>query len=209
MPQVDALVRAAMSRWPQVPAAYGWLSLSRRGQWLLHPRGQGWGVPGTEPGEPITNAQITSFIGRNYLADAHGRWFFQNGPQRVFVGLDGAPWVLHTRPGLDGRPQLATHNGLAYASPTHWWISPDGLLYVQSPQGAGLIRDRDLAQVIEHLRLADGQPLADYLDAQPARRSTVTVRFGPDPAVPLAWLDGTTPDRALGFVRHPRPDAPA
>ena len=39
-------------------------------------------------------AAFADFIARNYEADEHGRWFFQNGPQRVFVDLELAPLVL-------------------------------------------------------------------------------------------------------------------
>ena len=69
---VDAVVLRAMAKWPNVPAVFGWLSLDRRGRWLLR-------------GEPIGNAAARQFISRNYQSDPHGRWFFQNGPQRVFV----------------------------------------------------------------------------------------------------------------------------
>ncbi|MBP7581842.1 MAG: DUF2946 family protein, partial [Vogesella sp.] len=32
---MDALVLAAMDKWPNVPAVYGWLRLDARGQWWL------------------------------------------------------------------------------------------------------------------------------------------------------------------------------
>jgi hypothetical protein len=32
-----------------------------------------------------------NFIQRNYDHDAQGQWFFQNGPQRVYVELEATP----------------------------------------------------------------------------------------------------------------------
>ena len=73
---MDQSVKDAIARWPDVPAAHGWLSLDARGRWRFHP--QGLSAQGG-PGESITNPQILDFIGRNYAHDDAGRWFFQNG----------------------------------------------------------------------------------------------------------------------------------
>src|ERR1700693_3246190 len=71
---MDEVVLRAIQKWPNVPSVYGWLSLDRRGNWSIK-------------GEHIANPAIASFIGRNYARDEKGRWYFQNGPQRVFVTL--------------------------------------------------------------------------------------------------------------------------
>lgn len=209
---MDELVLAAMARWPNVPAAYGWLSLSRRGQWRLHPHGQGWGTDAEEPGEAISSPQITAFINRNYLANEAGDWFFQNGPQRVFVRLDGAPWVLRTEPGPQGQPQLTTHTGLDYGTPSHWWLSSDGLLYTQANLGAGLVQDHDLAQLIDMLMLPDGRPLAEALGTLQSDGQPISVIWPPDtddakPA-PLGLLDEAAIETTLGFIRRPQKPAP-
>ena len=44
------------------------------------------GVPGCK-GSVLQHDKLIEFIGRNYAADAQGQWFFQNGPQRVYVCL--------------------------------------------------------------------------------------------------------------------------
>jgi len=70
---MDAVVA---QQWPSgrtLPAVYGWLALDRRGNWLIK-------------GERIANQALRDFISRNYEADDAGRWYFQNGPQRVYVG---------------------------------------------------------------------------------------------------------------------------
>ncbi|MGB6007437.1 DUF2946 family protein [Castellaniella sp.] len=220
---MDEQVLAAMARWPDVPAAYGWLSLSRRGQWLLHPHGQGWGAPDEEPGETITNPQIAAFMNRNYQSDGQGRWFFQNGPQRVYVRLDGAPWILHTPPDTRGPLQLRTHAGQPYGPITHWWLDDEGCLYAQSDQGAGLVADRDLAQVIEALRTEDGQPVGAWLEAgpgapgadaiikvhaiDPGAENPVSAGPGagasPQAPAPFGRLRAADAGAALGFIRRP------
>jgi len=79
---MDEMVARSMARWPNVPAVYGWLSLDRRGTWRIKQ-------------ERVGNAALREFIARNYHADERGCWFFQNGPQRVFVRLDYTPLVVH------------------------------------------------------------------------------------------------------------------
>jgi hypothetical protein len=127
---VDDIVRQAMAKWPNVPAAYGWLALSRRGNWLLK-------------GEAIANTQITDFINRNYLHDEAGRWFFQNGPQRVFVELAYAPFVYLV---LDqSAPQdLFTHTRLPVREVRGAWLDGQGTLLLLTEHGIGHVHDQDL-----------------------------------------------------------------
>lgn len=113
---MDASVKDAIARWPDVPAVFGWLSLDPRGRWRLHPQGQ---AAAGGPGESITNAQIQGFIDRNYERDDAGRWFFQNGPQRVFLRLDAAPYVLRLD---DAGRALLTHTGQAVSAVSGWWL---------------------------------------------------------------------------------------
>lgn len=210
---MDEQVLAALARWPNVPAAYGWLSLSRRGQWLLHPHGQAWGVPDEEPGEPITNPQILAFIKRNYQSDDQGRWFFQNGPQRVYVRLDGAPWILRTSSDTSTAPALLTHTDQPYGPIIRWWLDDGGHLYAQSDQGAGLITDRDLIQVIDALRTDDGQTLSAWLEdndpPQALDAARLSIRLGDScPAAPLGRLRAGTAASVLGFVHRPTAPSP-
>ena len=72
----------SMAKWPGVPDVYGWLSLDRRGNFLIQ-------------NAKIGNRALREFISRNYQPDARGCWYFQNGPQRVFVALAYTPLVLH------------------------------------------------------------------------------------------------------------------
>src|SRR4051812_19445303 len=99
---MDPIVLRAMHKWPDVPRVYGWLRLDRRGRWLIKSAG-GF--------EPIGNRGVNEFIGRNYAPDERGRWFFQNGPQRVFVTLDYTPWVCRLN---DSAGSFVTHTGNAF-----------------------------------------------------------------------------------------------
>ena len=163
---MDERVEAAVARWPGVPAVFGWLSLSERGQWRLHEDGSGW-TPGeheTPPeaaGASIESSQIRSFIDRNYAGDAQGRWYFQNGPQRVYVRLDAAPYILH----VDNTSlSFITHNGLAAQQIDAWWIDDHGRLYACTEHGPGLVAGRDTPAVFEALYTDGGEPLLSVLE---------------------------------------------
>ena len=116
---MDQSVLDAQIRWPDVPAAYGWLSLSARGEWRLHPLGD---AAAGGPGQGISNAQILSFIGRNYASESTGEWFFQNGPQRVYVRLDAAPFIVRVDP---SNGTLVSHNGYTIQRVTKWLLDDD------------------------------------------------------------------------------------
>ncbi len=136
-----------MAKWPSVPAAYGWLALDRRGHWSLK-------------GEPIANPAVIAFIGRNYARDQAGRWFFQNGPQRVFVHLAYTPYVLHVEP-RGGDAALVAHTGEALRAFTGAFLDEDGCLLIAFDSRVGLISDRDLASLLPRLLREDGTPAGD------------------------------------------------
>ncbi len=132
-----------MAKWPDVPDVFGWLSLDRRGRWLLR-------------GEPIANKTAVAFIGRNYASDKQGRWFFQNGPQRVFVTLDYTPWVYF----VDGT-RLHTHTGLEVARVDRVCLDENGQLLLRTEHGPGIVCDRDLDAVAHWFCDRDGSPMRD------------------------------------------------
>ena len=90
---MDAIVEAALKKWPHVPHCYGWLALDARGDWYM--RDEHCQRSGPFPrikGSRIEHDKLLAFIGRNYGCDERGAWFFQNGPQRVYVELESTPW---------------------------------------------------------------------------------------------------------------------
>jgi hypothetical protein len=184
---MDENVLAAMARWPNVPDVYGWLSLTEQGQWRLHPQGDaltaaeaGNGIQAPlsagdaatsadatgpyGPGEAITSPPILHFIDRNYSHDARGQWYFQNGPQKVYVRLDAAPYVLHTSASPEVGLKLRTHNGMDVASIASWWLDDTGRLFAMTDHGPGLVAGRDLSAVLAALRTTQGATLLDALD---------------------------------------------
>lgn len=126
------------SRWPDVPACFGWLSLDRRGRWRLQ-------------GEPVTHAGLCAFLDRNYRADARGRWFVGNGPQQVFVELEYTPWIVR----LEADGALRTHTGLAATTLIGAHLDEEGNVLLDTELGLGLLDDRDLADFVADCRDAD------------------------------------------------------
>jgi len=198
---MDEDVRKALARWPDVPAAYGWLSLNPRGAWRFHAGGIAH-LGGA--GESIGNTRIQAFIGRNYSHDDEGRWFFQNGPQRVYLRLDAAPYIV--RQAADGR--LVTHTGSIFGPVAGWILDDSGRMYAQSNAGPAAIDDRDLAAVCESLRLEDGAAAIDAL-ASMAVGETLLVRHGLGaPLIAVKCVPASQVPAALAFVRAPEKPAP-
>jgi len=150
---VDEIVARSLAKWPNVPAVYGWLSLDRRGNWLIK-------------GERIGNAALREFIGRNYQADGKGRWYFQNGPQRVYVSLAYTPLVVR----YEGEG-LVDHCGRPFKAAEALEDDEGSVLFAGSGS-VGLLDDRDLA------RFAEQDPALERV-----ARAEISSRFGfvPDP----------------------------
>src|SRR6185369_7280427 len=134
---MDDIVKQGMAKWPNVPSVFGWLGLDRRGHWLIK-------------GGRIANSIVADFIGRNYERDDRGRWFFQNGPQRVFIALDYTPFVyrLPWEPGVGAPQRMETHTARAVTRIDGAWIDGDGIVLIASEHGVGLVDDRDLERLL-------------------------------------------------------------
>ncbi len=194
---MDPSVNDAIARWPDVPAVFGWLSLDPRGRWRLHPQGQ---AAAGGPGESITNPQIQGFIDRNYEHDEAGRWFFQNGPQRVFLRLDAAPYVLRLD---DAGRALLTHTGQPVGAVSGWWLDDAGQLYAMASQGPGVVLDRDLPPLMERLVTDDGAALLDVIDRLAPSQSLRIALPGVYDAAPLRLIDRAQVPDSLGFQANP------
>ena len=101
---MDEQVLRSLIKWPDVPDCYGWLALDRRGQWRMRNE---FAQENNLPGQVIEHLILKEFISRNYASDLLGRYFFQNGPQRVFISLDLTPWVARIIPDVNNL-QLVT-----------------------------------------------------------------------------------------------------
>jgi hypothetical protein len=139
---MDADVLAAMARWPNVPAVFGWLQLTARGEWRIR-------------GERIGNEAIRDFIGRNYAADAQGRWYFQNGPQRVYLSLELTPWVYR----VDAHGRVSAHTGAVPTRLASAALLDDARLLLATELGPGVVDDRDTAWCLRAITDFTGLPL--------------------------------------------------
>jgi hypothetical protein len=189
---MDDIVLKAMARWPDVPSVYGWLSLDRRGQWRIK-------------GETISNPQFTSCIGRNYARDVEGRWYFQNGPQRVFVQLEYMPTVVHVENAAGGGLVLVTHTGLHLESLEQAWLDETGSLVLQRASVAALLLDRDLERILDWLEDAQGRPASsDQIEACLQGQGELYFRYSAA-QLPLRRLLRSDAPRLFRFVADPRP----
>lgn len=187
----DAVVRA-MARWPNVPHVYGWLSLDRRGQWRLQ-------------GGTIGNVQLRDFISRNYFAVGDGSYAFQNGPQRVFVALEYAPWVT----GLDGASVMRFHTGVPVVQMSAAWMDELGNLLLMTEQGLALLDDRDLDAFTDHMcdvagkRLDEDQQAAAVEALLEGTDPGATIQFAQS-RIPLAPIRAGEVAARFGLVREPK-----
>jgi hypothetical protein len=157
--QMDFVVEAALKKWPHVPDCYGWLGLSSRGDWYMRDEAtQAQGTFSVAKGSRITHASLRDFIGRNYAQDATGCWYFQNGPQRVYVELETAPWVwrLELVQGSD-TPQITSHTGLPAALQAAW-TDEAGRLFLSTHLGLGLVHTLDMVLAANALEVAAWAP---------------------------------------------------
>jgi hypothetical protein len=150
---MDDIVKQAMAKWPNVPHCYGWLGLDARGAWRMRDeRAQHFGAPG----DKVTQAALLGFINRNYAVDQHGCWYFQNGPQRVYLNLEATPYIARTDP----QQGLVLQTGEAFGPLEHAFMTEHGELILQGGGKVAQLDDRDVAQLMESLEM-DGAPVGD------------------------------------------------
>jgi hypothetical protein len=194
---MDEIVLQALRRWPDVPSVYGWLSLDRRGNWAIKD-------------DRVRHPAIVEFIGRNYAHDDQGRWYFQNGPQRVFVRLAYTPMVYRTQPGARGLT-FAAHTSCAVQDVRRAWVDEHGFLLLETELGLGLVHDHDLPDVLSGLMGPDGAPMGDgaveaLLDAAVGADSEegIALRTAAGPVPVFTVLSDEVAQR-FGFDPEPRP----
>ena len=141
---MDEIVSAALKKWPNVPACRGWLGLDARGDWFMRDdRTQAQGPFPLSKGSRIDHEKLLGFIGRNYGVDEAGCWFFQNGPQRVFVELEVAPWVWRLSSEGASAVSVRSHTGLA-AAVESVWLDEIGRLFLLTDLGFGIVHSMDM-----------------------------------------------------------------
>ena len=144
---MDAIVEAALKKWPNVPHCYGWLALDARGEWYMRDdRIQAAGPFPRIKGSRIDHEKLREFIARNYASDEEGAWFFQNGPQRVYVELEAAPWVWRLERGE--APAMSSHTGRATVA-GEAFVDEAGRLFLASALGLGIVHTLDMEAAAE------------------------------------------------------------
>ena len=146
---MDESVRLALSKWPNVPHCYGWLALDARGAFRMRDDAA---QAANLPGDVIRHPALLGFIFRNYACDERGAWYFQNGPQRVYVELEATPFIARTDPALG----FVTHDGAAMGKIGKVFMTDDGRLLLQSGEKIAMLDDRDLAECLPRLTLDGG-----------------------------------------------------
>ncbi|KGF80421.1 hypothetical protein IA69_18800 [Massilia sp. JS1662] len=195
---MDDIVKQAMAKWPNVPYCYGWLALDARGAWRMRDEAA---QRADAPGDKLVNAALVGFIARNYLSDERGCWYFQNGPQRVYINLETTPFIARTDPAHG----FMLHTGQPLGVPEEAFMTEAGGIVLRAGRTVAQVDDRDAAQLLQAFEL-DGRPAVDE-DV-------------------MAWLEGGAGDLALrwqdrriavgrltadevparfGFVRRPQP----
>ena len=207
---MDEIVKQALKKWPNVPHCHGWLALDARGDWYMRDDAvQARGPFPQVKGSRIEHEKLREFIERNYLPDGAGGWFFQNGPQRVYVELEAAPWVWRlsaaanatatataaagAAAGADtsAAPAITSHTGLA-AQFASAWLDEHGRLFLATELGLGLVHtlDMELAAMAVEARL--WTPVEMNFDR-------LTAQFGvclvPAPVPTTASWQAGTPDK--------------
>ena len=97
-------------------------------------------------GSLLRHDKLIDFIQRNYESDASGQWFFQNGPQRVYVELEATPfiWRVDPAPGFG----ITAHTGQT-ARIQRCMLDDHGRLYLETDLGFGLVHTQDMTHAAD------------------------------------------------------------
>jgi hypothetical protein len=153
--RMDDIVKQAIAKWPNVPDCFGWLGLDARGNWYMRDDRVQAAGPFVAPegsssipakGSRLLHDKLIDFIQRNYESDASGRWFFQNGPQRVYVELEATPYIWR----VDAAPAftVAAHTGQA-ARVQRCVLDGQGRVYLETDLGFGLVHTQDMTHAAD------------------------------------------------------------
>jgi hypothetical protein len=200
---MDDIVKKAMAKWPDVPDCFGWLALDARGAWRMRDeRAQHFNLAG----DKVIQTALLGFINRNYAVDALGRWYFQNGPQRVYVNLEATPFIARTDPAQG----LLLQTGEAVGALERAWMTETGALIVEAGGKVAQIDDRDVGQLIAAIEMG-GATVSDdallaWLDNGAGEGEMALHYQGKN--VPIGRIAQADVARQFGFTRLPVPVAP-
>ncbi len=193
---MDEIVKQAMAKWPSVPHCYGWLALDARGAFRMRDEAA---QQAKLPGDIIRHSALLAFIYRNYTHDERGAWFFQNGPQRVYVDLEATPFIARTDP----VHQFVLHDGEVMSGIDQVCLTEQGQLMLSNGLQIATLDDRDLAQCLPLLkiqgRVIDDEQLVNWLASPNGDLSLSTLQRD----VPVRWVHSDRLASSFGFIRRP------
>jgi hypothetical protein len=204
---MDEQVLRSLIKWPNVPDCFGWLALDRRGQWRMVDE---FAQQNKLPGQVIAHAMLNEFISRNYASDHLGRFFFQNGPQRVFITLAATPWIVRIIPNeqdsqfitqcqttIEPHSALSDEHGNIYIvglmNQTLYKDLTAGQFEVEDRLSIALLHDHDLDQFSEFAQLREE-----------------ACSFGGSwswhgKQLPLDPIHSEELSKKFGYIKHPKP----
>jgi len=195
---MDDAVKLAIAKWPNVPHCYGWLALDARGSFRMRDDAA---QAANLTGDVIRHPALLGFIFRNYGCDDRGAWFFQNGPQRVYVELEATPFIARTDPKLG----FVTHDGEPMGKISKTYLTGDGRLLLQSDDKIAMLDDRDLAECLPRFTL-NGMPCDDaaltFWLASSTSSDKLRLSFS-DNSVNIERISSEQLEQRFGFVAHP------
>ena len=204
---MDKHVLAAMEKWPNVPAAYGWLSLNARGLWRFHHQGDFAADP---EGDTIENQKLIEFFNRNYNENDKGQWYVQNGPQKAFVNLPHAPFILFFD---DAQQRLNTHHGHTLSTVSHWYFSEDGRIFTKTELGSAMLIGRDAPAFINNsLILPTNSDVKGTKEPREINENDIeslaagesfTLILG-ELSAPCGFIENNKAEEILGFISQPK-----
>lgn len=194
---MDDIVKQAMAKWPNVPNCYGWLRLDARGVFRMCDEAA---QRNATAGDPIHHISLLAFIYRNYASDASGAWFFQNGPQRVYVDLETTPFIART----DTLNNFVTQDGQTLKDIHTVWLSDQGSVLFQNATQIAMLNDRDLAACLSQFRL-NGKVCSDAELLNWLHQPTEDCGFmmGED-LLPVKFIQSNEIAQQFGFKHKPR-----
>ncbi|TFW25486.1 DUF2946 family protein [Massilia arenosa] len=193
---MDDIVKQAVAKWPNVPHCYGWLALDARGVWRMRDENA---QRLQLAGDKLTNPQLVGFINRNYQHDERGCWYFQNGPQRVYLNLETTPFIARTDPAHG----LVLHTGEPVGAIDQVCLTEHGEIIVRAGDKVAQVDDRDTAQLLGQMELAGVACTDEALLAwMQEPRGHLVLRLG-DAALPVKSIVRDALPAHFGYVREP------
>ncbi len=151
------------------------------------------------PGDIIRHESLLAFIYRNYDCDPRGAWYFQNGPQRVYVELESTPFIARTDPELG----FVLHDRTPVRDIDFVFMTDTGQLIIQSRQKIAMLDPNDLAHCLTTLYM-DDHAIADdeLLKWLSTPNQSLQMKLGQQ-FIRVEWVDSNQLENRFSFIAHP------